>query len=75
MRQRATSAGRVVRKYCGTCGSQVFGTNTMREGVYGIRAGTVHQKDAIKPGMNIYLDSAIPSTPMDPELKTAAKMP
>ena len=71
----ADSGNTLTKHFCGSCGSQLFGTNTMREGVYGIRAGTVHQKDSIKPGMNIYLDSAVPSTPMDPELKTAAKMP
>jgi len=71
----ADSGNTLTKIFCPKCGSQVMGKNSGRAGVVGIRAGTLDQKDVITPGTNIYCDSAIPSTAMDPELKAFAKMP
>lgn len=60
---------------CANCGSPVFGRNSAREGVMVLRAGTLDQKDLITPGANVFAMSAVPSTPIDPDLKTFPGMP
>ncbi len=71
----ADSGNTLSKIFCGNCGSQVAGKNTGRAGMLGLRAGCIDQKDLIKPGANIYCDSAIPSTAMDAELKQFPGMP
>lgn len=74
--KHTSDSGNVLTKiFCPKCGSQVFGRNSIREGVMVIRAGTVDQKDLVQPGINVYCSSAIPSTPVDPETKQFEKMP
>lgn len=65
----------MTKSFCPTCGSQMFNENSAREGVLGLRAGTIDQKDQIAPAMNIFCDSAIPSTPMDEALPKSPGMP
>ena len=72
---QADSGNTLTKIFCGNCGTQVFGKNSMREGMIGIRAGVVDQKDAVEPMMNIYCDSALTSTPMSEDLPKHAKMP
>lgn len=71
----ADSGNTLTKIFCGKCGSQVAGKNTGRAGVIGLRAGCLDQKDLVQPGANIYCDSAIPSTAMDPDLKKFPGMP
>jgi len=71
----ADSGNTLTKFFCGECGSQMLGKNTGRAGMVGIRAGTLKQKGVIKPGANIYCDSAIPSTPMAQDTKQFPKMP
>lgn len=66
---------RMTKSFCPTCGSPLFNENSMREGVLGLRAGSIEQKDAMLPTMNIFCDSAIPSTPMDEALDRFGRMP
>lgn len=61
--------------FCPKCGSQMFTRNSAREGILGIRAGTANQLDIVKPGANLFKDSAIPSTPFDTALPVHDKMP
>ena len=72
---KSDSGNTMTRYFCPNCGTQIYGTNSGREGMVTLRAGGVHQKDEIKPSINIYCDSAVPSTAMDSNLKTFAKMP
>lgn len=65
----------MTKLFCGNCGSQMFTRNSARPGTIGIRAGHIDQTDVIRPDANLYGDSAIPSTPMDPDLPVHAKMP
>ncbi len=71
----AESGNTLTKMFCNSCGSQVAGKNTGRQGVIGIRAGTLDQKDLVNPGANIFCASAIPSTPMADEAKQFPKMP
>ena len=55
--------------------SQVFGKNSGRPGIITIRAGTVIEKDIIKPIRNLFLKSKVPSTPINSNLEACEGMP
>lgn len=65
----------LTKLFCGTCGSQMFTKNSARPGGIGVRAGHIDQTDVVKPGANLFNDSAIPSTKMDPDLPLHARLP
>jgi len=71
----ADSGNKMTKHFCPNCGSQLFGENSAREGVIGIRAGTIDQTELVKPARNVYVSSKIPSTPLDPDLPASEKMP
>ena len=71
-----SDAGNNMTKYfCTKCGSQVFGKNSGRPGIITIRAGTVNEKDIIKPIRNLFLKSKVPSTPINSNLEACEGMP
>ena len=71
-----SDAGNNMTKYfCPNCGSQVFGKNSGRSGIITIRAGTVNEKDIIKPIRNLFLKSKVPSTPINSNLEACEGMP
>ena len=71
-----SDAGNNMTKYfCPNCGSQVFGKNSGRPGIITIRAGTVNEKDIIKPIRNLFLKSKVPSTPINSNLEACKGMP
>ena len=71
-----SDAGNNMKKYfCPKCGSQVFGKNSGRPGIITIRAGTVNEKDIIKPIRNLFLKSKVPSTPINSNLEACEGMP
>ena len=53
---------------------KLFGYNSAKNNVVSIRAGTVDQLDLIKPVVNVFMDSKVPSTSIDENLKQAARM-
>ena len=53
----------------------MFGKNSSRENAISIRAGTVDQINKIKPTINIFMDSKVPSTIIDKKLKQTNRMP
>ena len=71
----ADSGSTMTKLGCPKCGSPMFGKNTARAGMIAVRGGVLDQKDMIKPVVNVYCSSAIPSTPMDDALKNFDKMP
>jgi len=71
----ADSGSGMTKLFCDQCGSQLFTKNTNRPGVLGIRAGTVDDKDVIQPSANIFTQSAVSTTAMDPSLPQHKRMP
>ena len=53
----------------------MFGRNSVKKNIMSIRAGTVIQLDLIKPEINLFMDSKVPSTSIDNNIKQAARMP
>ena len=72
---KADSGSDMTKLFCPTCGSQMFTRNSKRAGTLGIRAGVTNERDEVKPQANVYKSSAIPSTPLDPDLPAFDKMP
>ena len=69
------SGSRMTKLFCPNCGSLMFGKNSAKVNVISIRAGTVDEKDLIKPMINVFMDSRIPSTSIDKSLKQVPRMP
>ncbi|MEQ8652573.1 MAG: GFA family protein [Kiloniellales bacterium] len=74
--QHSSDRGSTMTKsFCPTCGSQLFSENSAREGMVGLRAGNMDQPEQVKPQRSIFVDSKIPSTPLDPDLPSSGRMP
>ena len=71
---KADSGSDMTKVNCAKCGSPVYGLNSAREGMVVIRAGTMDQKELITPGVNIFCESKVPSTPLDDTLKQFDRM-
>lgn len=74
-KHKSDSGSDMEKLFCPDCGSQMFGRNSNRPGMMSLRAGVLDQTSLVKPAVNVYLDSKIESTPVDPDLKGFAKMP
>jgi hypothetical protein len=72
---KSDAGNTLTKNFCKSCGSPMYGTNTARAGMHALRAGVINEKDLIKPGVNVFCSSAIPSTPRDESLKAFDKMP
>ncbi len=71
----ADSGAAMEKLFCPDCGSQMFGRNSNRPDMLSVRAGVVDQTELVKPAVDVYLSSKIPSTPVDSNLKGFDKMP
>ena len=69
------SGSTMTKQFCAKCGSLLFGKNSAKVNVLSVRAGTVDQLDLIKPSVNVFMESKVPSTSIDKNLNQAAKMP
>ena len=69
------SGNTMTKRFCANCGSLLFGNNSAKNNVVSIRAGTVDQLDLIKPAINVFMESKVPSTSIDKNLKRASRMP
>jgi len=72
---KADSGADMEKLFCPDCGSQLFARNSNRPGMLSIRAGVLDQTDAVVPALNVFLDSKLESTPLDPDLPGFARMP
>lgn len=71
----ADSGANMEKHFCPDCGSQLFGRNSNRPNLMSIRAGVLDQTHLVKPAVNVFMDSRIPSTPIDASLKAFPGMP
>ena len=72
----SVDSGNELRKdFCSTCGSQMFGGNAARPGSIAIKAGTINEKEHIKPQFNVYASSKMPCTILDESIPAFDKMP
>jgi hypothetical protein len=74
-KHKADSGAGMEKHFCPNCCSQFFGRNSNRPNMLSLRVGMVDQTGLLKPGVNVYMQSRIVSTPIDPALKALYKMP
>ena len=71
-----SDSGSIMTKlFCPCCGSLMFGKNNSKKNIISIRAGTIDQINKIKPTINIFMESKVPSTIIDNKLKKTNRMP
>ena len=71
----ADSGKKISRGFCPTCGSPLFGLFEGMPEQMGIRATSLDDPGKFKPGMNIYMSSALPWAPVSENLPKFPKMP
>lgn len=69
------SGNALVKEFCPTCGSQMFGKNKGRPGSLAIKVGTINEQDEVKPQFNVYTSSKMACTELDPSIPAFEKMP
>ena len=69
------SGNRLTKHFCPQCGSQMFASGTGRPGLLAVRAGVIDESENIKPQINVFAGSALPSTPLDASLPAPERMP
>ena len=60
----AESGGKVVRSFCGRCGSQLFSQVEVMPGVYFVKAGSFEDATWMTPAMALWCESAQPWAPV-----------
>jgi hypothetical protein len=63
------------RKFCPDCGSTILSEVELMPGVSMVRAGTLDDTSWVKPGMQIYCDSAQSWVSLGGEMQSFPKMP
>lgn len=72
---KVDSGNTLSKDFCPNCGSQMFGGNPARPGVIGLRAGSINEKEHVKPQFNVYVSSKAPCTILDETIPAFEKMP
>ena len=71
----ADSGNMVNRRFCPTCGSPIYSTNSGMPGVVFVRVSSLDDLEAFKPQMVVYTNRAASWDHMDPGLPAFALMP
>jgi len=69
------SGNKLTKEFCSNCGSQMFTSNAARPNMLGMRAGSINEKEHIKPQFNVYASSKLECTVLDPNIPAFDKMP
>ena len=72
---KGDSGKAVGRNFCPNCGSPILSEVEVMPGVAIIKAGTLDDTSTLKPGMEIYCDSAQSWVQLGGEMKRFGKMP
>jgi hypothetical protein len=65
----------IARSFCPECGSSIADEASALPGIVMISAGTLDNPNAVKPGMQIYCDSAQPWVKLQGDMQSFGKMP
>ena len=65
----ADSGNTVTRRFCASCGTQLFSDSSGRPGLTVVRVGTLDEPSAVKPTTNIWVASAPSWACVDPSLE------
>ena len=68
-KKTADSGNTVTRRFCPSCGSQLFSDSSGRPGLTVVRVGTLDEPSAVRPTTNIWVASAPRWACVDPSLE------
>ncbi|WP_409432216.1 GFA family protein [Litorimonas sp. RW-G-Af-16] len=69
------SGNKLTKDFCTTCGSQMFGGNVGRPGMVALKAGSINEKEHIKPQFNVYASRKLDCVILDDTIPAFDKMP
>ena len=69
------SGNSLVKEFCPNCGSQMFGKNAARPESLALRAGSINEKEHIKPQFNVYASRKLDCTILDDTIPAFDEMP
>ncbi|MBH67767.1 MAG: hypothetical protein CMM58_05380 [Rhodospirillaceae bacterium] len=69
----ADSGNQMAKWFCPKYGTLMFGSSSGRPGILTVRADTLDDTSIVKPVMNVYTDSMVPSSLLDSNLECAKK--
>ncbi len=69
------SGNSLIKEFCPNCGSQMFGKNAARPGSLALRAGSINEKEHIKPQFNVYTSRKLDCVTLDDSIPAFEKMP
>lgn len=72
---KVESGNTLSKQFCPRCGSQMFGKNAARPTSLALRAGSINEKEHIKPQFNVYTISKLECTILDESIPGFEKMP
>ena len=71
----ADSGNSVTRQFCPSCGTHLFARSSARPEFRVVRAGTLEDPSSIRPGMNIWANSAPAWACLDPSIERIERQP
>lgn len=74
-RRTAASGNEVIRQFCPTCGTHLFGRSDARPGFRIVRVGNLDNPSSVRPSMQIWTASAPAWACLDPELERVEGQP
>lgn len=63
----ADSGNTMIKEFCGTCGSQIFGIGSGSQGIKHVKVGTLDDAGFVKPQIEVYTGKALPFTKLSDE--------
>lgn len=72
---KVDSGNSLTKTFCPNCGSQMFGGNIGRPGMVALKAGSINEKEHIKPQFNVYASRKLDCVTLDPNIPAFDKMP
>lgn len=73
--KQAASGTTITREFCPACGSHLFSRADTRPQFQVVRVGNLADPSSVRPGMNIWADSAPAWACLDPALERVADQP
>ena len=71
----ADSGNTLTKEFCPECGSQLFGHNSAKPGIRGVRVGSIDDASFVRPSENLYCSRALPFTHLADDLDNFEEMP
>lgn len=69
------AGNKVSRGFCPTCGSPIYSTNSMMQGMIVVRASSLDDPEIFTPKLTVYTSRAASWDPIDPALPGFEEMP